>query len=119
MKSALPGNRSVVLSFLAAVMLGTSLCVAVSKAQTRQSDGELQVAIYESPLQKWKAQCRRSGGKYEKYCAGGVKHCCCYSASYCEGMPEPVDALQLPTGPGQGGASVPGAPVGQPNKQVR
>jgi len=56
----------------------------------------VRLAIYESPLRKWKNQCRRSGGTYKKYCGAGVKHCCCYSESYCEGIPEPVDALRQP-----------------------
>lgn len=72
-------------------------------AQAIAAGDGVRVAAWESPLQKWKRQCRRSGGTYEKYCAGGVKHCCCYSTAYCEGMPEPAGTLQLPppSGPGQ------------------
>ena len=96
MKPAWPARISATVVFAAAVIVGGQFFSAGLTVQERQAGDRVRLALYESPLQKWKSQRRRSGGKYEKYCAGGVKHCCCYSESYCEGMPEPVDALRQP-----------------------
>lgn len=96
MNPALPARILAAVAFAAAVMVGGQFSSAGLTVQERQAGDRVRLVLYESPLQKWKSQCRRSGGKYEKYCAGGVKHCCCYSGSYCEGMPEPVDVLQQP-----------------------
>ncbi len=113
MNPALPARILAAVVIAAAVMVGGQFSSAGLTVQERQAGDRVRLAIYSSPLQKWKSQCRRNGGKYEKYCAGGVKHCCCYSASYCEGMPEPVDALTQPAVRVPGYGSDTRAPGGQ------
>lgn len=117
MKPASPERMAAAAALAAAVMVCAQSFSSGLSAQADRAGDNLRVAIWQSPLQKWKEQCRRSGGKYEKYCAGGVKHCCCYGAGYCEGMPQPVDELKLPPPSGPGPATT--APGLKPLKRAQ
>ena len=77
MKPATPQRIAVIAGFAAGVIICAQFFPSSLLAQTSRAGDSIRVAAWECPLQKWKRQCRRSGGTYEKYCAGGARHGCC------------------------------------------